>query len=91
MTRTQIQLPDPLLKRLKAIAKQKDLSLAEIVRRQMEKFAATFPENLETRADWKYPVLPRGLGIQLQDPADVNCEADAIEAKGLQAPQLNHA
>ncbi len=91
MTRTQIQLPDPLLKRLKAIAKQKDLSLAEIVRRQMEKFVDTFPENLETRADWKYPVLARGLGTQLQDPADVNCEADAIEAKGLQVPQLKHA
>jgi len=91
MTRTQIQLPDPLFKRLRSIAKAKDLSLAEIIRREMEKYAETFPENLESKKPWKYPVLPRGLGIQLQDPADVNCEADAIEAKGLQAAHLNHA
>jgi hypothetical protein len=69
------------LKRLKAIAKQKDLSLAEIVRRQMEKFAATFPENLETRADWKYPVLPRGSGGFKIDPATTHVEADAIEER----------
>jgi hypothetical protein len=91
MTRTQIQLPDPLFKRLRSIAKAKDLSLAEIIRRQMEKFVETFPENLETPSDWKYPVLPRSPGPFLCDPATVNCEAEAIEAKGLEMRGMNHA
>lgn len=90
MTRTQIQLPDPLFKRLRSIAKTKDLSLAEIIRREMEKYVETFPEDLEPKKPWKYPVLPRGLGLQLQDTATINCEADAIEAKGLQDLQSQH-
>lgn len=80
MTRTQIQFPDPLIKRLKAIAKQKDLSLAEIVRRQMEKFVDTFPENYGSKKPWEFPVLP-GSGGHKIDPATVNSEADAIEER----------
>lgn len=78
MTRTQIQLPDPLFKRLRSIAKAKDLSLAEIIRREMEKYAETFPENLETKKPWKFPVLPRSGGVFLVDPATINVEAEAI-------------
>jgi len=81
MTRTQIQLPDPLLKRLRNIAKAKDLSLAEIIRREMEKYAETFPEDLEPKNPWKFPVLPRGSGGFKVDPATINVEADAIEER----------
>lgn len=78
MTRTQIQLPDPLFKRLRDIAKAKDLSLAEIIRREMERYAETFPEDLEPKKPWKFPLLPRGSGGHKIDPATVNMEADAI-------------
>ena len=81
MTRTQIQLPDPLFKRLRNIAKAKDLSLAEIIRREMEKYAETFPEDLEPKKTWKFPVLPRGSGGFKVDPATINVEADAIEKR----------
>ncbi|MFT4639569.1 MAG: putative transcriptional regulator [Verrucomicrobiales bacterium] len=44
MTRTQIQFPDPLYKRLKAIAKPQDWSLAEVLRKAAEHFVTRFPE-----------------------------------------------
>lgn len=81
MTRTQIQLPDPLFKRLRSIAKAKDLSLAEIVRREMKRYADTFPEDLELKKPWKFPVLPRSGGDFKVDPATINVEADAIEER----------
>ena len=80
MTRTQIQLPDPLFKRLRSIAKAKDLSLAEIIRREMEKYVETYPEDLEPKTPWKFPVLKRSGGF-IADPATINSEADAIEER----------
>ena len=44
MTRTQIQFPDPLYKRLKMIAEQQDWSLAEVMRKAAEHFVERFPE-----------------------------------------------
>lgn len=78
MTRTQIQLPDPLFKRLRSIAKAKDLSLAEIIRREMERYVDTFPEDLGPKKPWKFPVLQRGSGGFKVDPATTHAEADAI-------------
>jgi predicted transcriptional regulator len=45
MTRTQIQLQDPLYQRLKVIAKQQDWSLSEVMRKAAEHFIARFPED----------------------------------------------
>ena len=78
MTRTQTQLPDPLFKRLRSIAKAKDLSLAEIIRREMERYVDTFPDDLEPKKPWKFPVLTRGSGGFKADPATTSVEVDAI-------------
>jgi predicted DNA-binding protein len=40
MKRTNIHLPEPILKRLKALAKRRDVSIAEIVRAAIEKYLA---------------------------------------------------
>lgn len=74
----QNQLPDPLFKRLRSIAKAKDISLAEIVRREMEKYVETFPEDLEPKKPRKFPVLPRGSRGHKVAPATINVEADVI-------------
>lgn len=76
MTRTQVQFPDPLYQRLKAIADQQDLSLAEVMRRAAEHFVTRFPETAQSAATWTFPVLNCG-GDFLQDPS-VRVEADAI-------------
>ena len=78
MTRTQIQLPEPLFQKLKAIAALRDWSLAELIRRGMETYVQTCPEVTMAREAWTMPVLRRSGG-HLVDPATVRPEAEAIE------------
>ncbi len=78
MTRTQIQLPEPLFARLRRIAKERDLSVAELIRRGMEIYVMSCPESEPAAKPWIMPVL-RGSGGHLVDPATVKCEAAAIE------------
>lgn len=78
MTRTQIQLPEPLFRHLKRIAGERDWSLAELVRRGMEAYVQTCPEMTEKK--WAMPVL-RGSGGHLADPAETSAEAEAIERR----------
>lgn len=77
MTRTQIQFPDPLYQRLKAIAEEQDWSLAEVMRKAAEHFVNRFPQQPTPRAEWKFPTLDCG-GDFIVDPASVHHEADAI-------------
>jgi hypothetical protein len=83
MTRTQIQFPDPLYRRLKGIAEQHDWSLAEVMRKAAEHFVSRFPEEIETGAAWEFPTLDCG-GDFLTDPADSRPEADAIHERSAQ-------
>jgi len=80
MTRTQIQLPEPLFRHLKRIAGERDWSLAELVRRGMEAYVRTCPELTEKRKQWTMPVL-RGSGGHLADPSEICAEAEAIEKR----------
>ena len=68
MTRIQIQLPEPLFRRLTKIASAQDWSLAELIRRGMEIYARSCPEATERRRKWRMPVL-RKSGGHLADPA----------------------
>lgn len=77
MTRTQIQFPDPLYQRLKAIAEQQDWSLAEVMRKAAEHFVSRFPDPEKPREAWSFPTLDCG-GDFLRDPAKVSLEVDAI-------------
>lgn len=84
MTRTQIQLPDPLFKRLKRIAALRDWSLAELIRRGMEQYVQTCSESSQPAASWELPVL-RGSGGHRTDPATISPEAEAIEHRTKRA------
>ncbi len=77
MIRTQIQFPEPLYHRLKAIAEQQDWSLAEVMRKAAEHFVTRFPEPPSTSTAWRFPVLDCG-GDFLTDPAQIHPEAEAI-------------
>jgi hypothetical protein len=78
MTRTQIQLPEPLFRRLRSIAQTRDVSVAELIRRGMELYAMTCPEVTAAAPSWTMPVL-RGSGGHLVDPASVKGEASTME------------
>ena len=55
MTRTQIQLPDDLYQRAKSFAAERELSLAEIMRRGLELFLERYPETTPSRRTWTLP------------------------------------
>ena len=82
MIRTQIQIPEPLYKELKRVAKQLDWSLAEVLRRGGELLVARYPQP-RTNNEWKLPG-PYDLGDTLMSPEDYNGHADAAEAKLLE-------
>ncbi|MDF1741585.1 MAG: ribbon-helix-helix domain-containing protein [Verrucomicrobiales bacterium] len=78
MIRTQIQLPEPLYKRIKRIAKMRDWSLAEVVRRGLEEYEKTCVDIEDDPQDeWDFPTLDPSGGY-VADPAEVNSETDAI-------------
>lgn len=78
MIRTQIQLPDRLHRRLKQIARNRESSLAELIRLGMENFADTCVDEPGVEKGWQLPVL-RPSGGYRKDPSEVRAEADAIE------------
>ena len=60
MIRTQIQLPDELYREAKRIAAEREMSLAEVVRRGLEHMVRIHPPN-PSSAPWT-PPAPRRLG-----------------------------
>jgi hypothetical protein len=80
MVRMQIQLPEPLLHRLKRIADERDWSFAELVRRGMESYACTFSDVTAKPEEWVFPVLRRSGG-HLRDVSDCQAESLAIEER----------
>jgi hypothetical protein len=61
MIRTQIQLPDALYREVKRVAAEREISLAELVRRGLETILSRFPAQAESRAAWELPE-PQSLG-----------------------------
>lgn len=64
MTRTQVQLPDALYKRVKRFAEERELSLAELTRRGLELLLDRFPSEGGPRTEWKLPRVKAG-GIRI--------------------------
>jgi Ribbon-helix-helix protein, copG family len=77
MTRTQIQLPDPLYRQLKRIAKEQDWSLAEVIRRAGELYASRYPSDRVQAKPW---TLPDSLDL---GTAKVNLATFRQEAEAL--------
>jgi len=61
MVKTQVQLPDELYREAKRIAREREMSLAEVVRRGIEYMARAYPPLKNANKQWK-PPRPRNLG-----------------------------
>ena len=60
MVRTQIQLPDALYEEVKRVAREREMSLAEVVRRGVEYITRVYPP-VADREPW-FPPEPSDLG-----------------------------
>jgi hypothetical protein len=75
MIKTQVQLPDELYHKAKAIAEQREWSLAEVVRRGIEYMALAYPVKASAKP-WALPVLKSG---------DFRPNFDQLDLKALSA------
>jgi len=55
MTRTQIQLPDTLYEQARRIAREREMSLAELVRRGLEHMIRLYPIEEKAHGSWRLP------------------------------------
>lgn len=81
MIKTQVQLPDELYYKAKAIADQREWSLAEVVRRGIEYMALAYPVRTSTKP-WVLPVLKRGDFRPNFDQLDLKAIAESDEFRG---------
>lgn len=82
MIKTQIQLPDQLYYKAKAIAEQREWSLAEVVRRGIEYMALAYPVG-EIRGEWEIPVLKAGAFDANFDKLDFRALSENEELRRL--------
>jgi hypothetical protein len=78
MIKTQIQLPDALYHKAKAIAEQREWSLAEVVRRGIEHMALAYPAQ-ETSGSREIPVLNSSAFNPNFDHLDLKALAENAE------------
>jgi hypothetical protein len=62
MTKTQVQIPDHLYNEAKRIAKEYEMSFAEVVRRGLERVVPAYPPRPISQ-EWT-PPTPRKLGCR---------------------------
>jgi hypothetical protein len=84
MIKTQVQLPDELYHTAKAIAEQREWSLAEVVRRGIESMALAYPLR-KTSKPWALPLLSEAHFRQDFDKLDLKALAEADELRDIQA------
>ncbi|MEA3410607.1 MAG: antitoxin [Pseudomonadota bacterium] len=68
MIKTQVQLPDELYREAKRVAREREMSLAEVMRRGVEYMIHVYPP-LQSTKEWS-PPNPRHLGNFLTSPDD---------------------
>jgi hypothetical protein len=84
MIKTQVQLPDELYHTAKAIAEQREWSLAEVVRRGIEHMALVYPVRPSPEA-WELPVLKEGDFRPDFDRLDFKALAEGDELRDTMA------
>ena len=81
MIKTQVQLPDELYYKAKAIADQREWSLAEVVRRGIEYMTLAYPVRASAKP-WEIPVLKRGDFRPDFDQLDLKAIVESEEIRG---------
>jgi hypothetical protein len=84
MIKTQVQLPDELYRTAKAIAEQREWSLAEVVRRGIEHVALAYPLRTTVKP-WTLPILKEAYFRSDFDQLDLKALAEADELRDMEA------
>ena len=80
MMKTQIQIPDQLYQQAKAIAEQREWSLAEVFRRGIEQMTRLYPV-VKNASGWQLPCLKGTDFVAEFDQLDLKALAEADEIR----------
>ena len=72
MVKTQVQIPDDLYRRAKQIAEEREISLAEVMRRGLEYMSRTHP-----------PLSGKGFTLPVLDASRFAVDFDSLDLKAL--------
>lgn len=64
MVKTQVQIPDHLYQEAKRIARDYEMSFAEVVRRGLEQVVAKYPAKATSGKPWTPPIISPGRGYK---------------------------
>jgi hypothetical protein len=84
MVKTQVQFPDELYRQLKRVAREREMSFAEVVRRGAERIVQSYPPLDVSAGEWKLPG-PFDVGGRSDPFADPNWRVDANLGSGAAA------
>jgi hypothetical protein len=92
MIKTQVQIPDHLVREARRIAEQYEMSFAEVVRRGLERLIPTYPPRPGSIETWQLPTLDLGLVVDpFADPewrsALYGADSEVVEPPGSAAPK----
>jgi hypothetical protein len=82
MIKTQVQVPDELYRKAKALAKAKEWSLAEVFRRGLE-YITTVNDPDRVEKNWKLPVLKEEQFVDGFDDLDLKALVAEEMERGL--------
>ena len=89
MTRTQIQLPDDVYHRARAVCKRREISLAELARRGLEYILSVYATQPGAGAEWQ-PPKPRRLGWRGLTDAAIKEQAQLTATEATVACRRKH-
>lgn len=69
MVKAQVRIPDRLYKQAKRVARENEMSFADVVRRGLERVVGELPRRPASRSAWR-PPRPRDLGVPLVPESD---------------------
>jgi hypothetical protein len=69
MVKTQIQLPEELYAEAKRVAREREMSLADVIRQGAEYITAVYPPLARRRRKWS-PPAPSPMGAYLTPPEE---------------------
>lgn len=85
MKRTQVQLPDNLFELAHKVAQEREMSLAELVRRGLEYMVTVSPDPAKPSTSW---TLPKPHDLQSRDPfADPSWRANLYLERRVAEPK----
>lgn len=81
MKKTQIQIPDHLYEQAKAIARERELSFAEVVRRGIEYIVGVYMR-IDPDKEWSLPQLPAERFRKESDDLDLKSVIEDAQLEG---------